>query len=185
MLSIRHSAWWTGIYYAFVGYVLPILLLVSVLQNAFTLAALVKMHHGIGRKTRSLFMALAVVDLFNLFLWYGVQGIADHGLYYLTSGNFYLRAVSEEDVFCKSVRGLSYFGLYCSNWLYVLVNVDRLLAVVTLHRAYRSRAGRCLQFLISSILIGGLVTGGYVAFIYRIRITHTTIRGVCTYFNSN
>lgn len=176
------SSWWKSLHHAFVGYGLPVVLVVSTLQNSFTLVALIGMRRGIGRTTRTLFMALAVADLFNLVVWYGLQGVADYGIHYLTHGEFYLRAISQNEIVCKSVRGLGYFGLYCSNWLYVLVNADRLFAVLTPHRACRYRTRRCLLFSIVPLFIGGLLTGGLCAFLYHVKHS-TAFRGLFLILN--
>ena len=96
------------------------------------------------------------------------SGFADFGLNYLTNGTFYLRALNESDFVCKPLRGLGYFGLHCSHWLYVLVNADRLLAVLMPHRSQRSRKRRCLMLLAGLLLISGILTGGFSAFMYRV-----------------
>lgn len=163
------SKWWTNLHLGFMGYAVPVLLVASALQNAFTLAALVGMHKGIRRKTRALFIALAVTDLYNLLVWYGVGAFADYGLRYLTHGAFYFRAFSENETVCKLFRGLGYFGIYCSHWLYVLVNADRLLAVVTPHRVQRYNISRYLLLMISLFVVGGIITAGSTAFIYRVK----------------
>lgn len=169
-------AWWSSLHHAFVGYVLPVLLLVSTLQNLFTLAALCGTRQGIGRTTRALFMALAITELYNLLMWYGLQGIADYGLHYLTHGNFYFRAISQNNIVCKTLRALGYFGVYCSHWLYVLVNIDRLLAVLTPQRTNFYRSHRCLLMLIVLLLIGGLLNGIFIALLYHVKYS-TFFRG--------
>ena len=162
------SELWANFHYIFVSYLLPVVLIIGILQNSFTLAALIGVHKGIGRTTRALITALALADIFNLILWYGLSGFADFGLNYLTNGTFYLRALYESDFVCKPLRGLGYFGLHCSHWLYVLVNADRLLAVLMPHRSQRSRKRRCLMLLAGLLLISGILTGGFSAFMYRV-----------------
>ena len=161
--------WWMISHYAFAAYVLPAVLLTSVLENAFTLVSLLTMRQGIGRITHALFIALAVADLFNLFVWYGLIIFADYGLRHLTGGAFSLSAVNKYDAVCKPLRGFGFFANHCSHWLYVLVNAERLFAVLTPHRAHHWRTKRCLLLPIGAVIFAGLFAGGFSAKMYRVK----------------
>ena len=161
--------WWAQSHNVFITHVLPAVLVVSTMENLFTLATLLIMRHSIERTTRALFIAIAVIDLFNLFLWYGVSMFGDHGLRSLTSGAFYLRFLTEIDAVCKSVRALNYLGLFCSNWLYVLVNIDRVVAVIEPHRSQRCITPSRLLMLFCSVLACGLLCAVFSVIMYRVK----------------
>ena len=163
------SQWWTNIHFVFLGYIVPVVLVVSALQNGFTLVALFRMNKGMWYTTRALFMALAVADLFYLLIWYGVEGFADFGLHYITNGELYLHIVNESDAVCKPLRGFGFFWLHCSHWLYVLVNADRLLAVLTPHHAHRYRTRLCIVLSGGPLIALGLITAGFSSLVYRVK----------------
>ena len=163
------SQWWSNLHYTFLGYIVPVVLVFSALQNGFTLVVLLRMNKGMWYTTRGLFMALAVADLFNLLTHYGLEGFADFGLHYLTHGAFYLRCVNESDTVCKPLRGFGYFWLHCSHWLYVLVNADRLLAVLTPHHAHRYRMKLCIVLSGGPLIALGLITAGFSSLVYRVK----------------
>ena len=161
--------WWINSHFAFAAYVLPAVLIASALENAFTLAALLSMRQGIGRTTRTLFMVLGIADLLNLLAWYSMAVFGEHGLRYLTHGEFYFRAINERDVACKTVRSIGFLTTHCSHWLYVLVNAERLLAVLLPHRSTRFRKPSCLFLPIGMVLIGGLLCAGFSAIMYNVK----------------
>lgn len=161
--------WWANSHYAFAAYVLPAVIVISALENAFTLVALLTMRHGIGRITHALFVGLAVADLFDLFTWYGLTIFADYGLRYLTGGAISLSAVNQYDAVCKSLRGVGFFANHCSHWLYVLVNAERVFAVLSPHRAHRWRTKRCLILPIGAVIVSGLLTGAFSAKMYSVK----------------
>ena len=167
--NVTASQWWTNLHYAFLGYIIPVVLVFSTLQNGFTLVALLRMNKSMSYTTRVLFMALAVADLFNLLIHYGLEGFADFGLHYLTNGAFYFRIVNESDVVCKPLRGLGYFWLHCSHWLYVLVNADRLLAVLTPHHAHRYRSKLCIVLMGGPLIALGLIITVFSYLVYEVK----------------
>lgn len=114
-------------------------------------------------------MALAVADLFSLLIFYGLEGFADFGLQYLTQGAFYLRIVNESNAICKTLRGFGYFWLHCSHWLYVLVNADRLLAVVIPHHANRFRKKLCMVLSAGPLSALGLIIAIFSSIVYRVK----------------
>lgn len=167
---------WTNVHYKYVSYVLPVVLIVGILQNSFTMAALIRVHKGIELTTRLLLMALAATDISNLLVWYGLEGFADFGLNYMTNGSFYFRAVYESDFVCKPLRGLGYFGLHCSHWLYVLVNADRLLVVLMPYRSHRYYRERFLLLLSGILMAIGLITTGFSTLMYSVK--HSTVSAI-------
>ena len=150
-------------HFPLLDYVVPVVVVASTLQNLFTIVTLFGMHRGIGRTTRALFMALAITDLFNMLIWYGPAAFANYGLRFLTSGTFYIPDLSHYEVFCKLLPALGYFGLFCSHWLYVLVNADRLIAVLRPHRSQRIRIRQRLQLPIGLLIFVGFLTAGLTA----------------------
>lgn len=171
--SENFSILWINFHQAFVSYVVPLVLVASTLQNLFTIATLIGMNKGIARTTRAILMTLAIADLFNMLVWYGVSLFANYGLYYLTRGTFYSRDIFSNEIACKLVPALGYFGLYCSHWLYVLVNADRAIAVLKPHRSQRSRIRQRLQAPIGIIVFFGLLTAGLVALLNQVNPSAT------------
>ena len=161
--AVTPSKLWPTFHFPLLDYVVPVVVVASTLQNLFTIVTLFGMHRGIGRTTRALFMALAITDLLNLLIWYGTAAFANYGLRLLTSGTFYIRDLFQYEVFCKSLPALGYFGLFCSHWLYVLVNGDRLIAVLRPHRSQRVRIRKRLQLPICLLVFLGLLTAGLTA----------------------
>lgn len=145
------------------SYVVLVVLMASTFQNMFTLATLLGMRKGIGRTTRSLFIALALTDLYNMFVWYGVAAFAKYGLYFLTGGSFYFLDISHNIIACKSLPAMGYLGIFCSHWLYVFVNVDRLVAVLRPHRSQRSRIQQRIRKIVVLLLFISLLTSGLTA----------------------
>lgn len=117
MLNSSSALEWMNRHCAFAAYVLPVVLLISVLKNAFTLVALLTMLRGIGRITHAFFIAFAFADVFDLFVWYGLIIFAHYNLRYFTGGAIFLSAVNKYDAFCKPLRGFFYFTNHCSHWL--------------------------------------------------------------------
>lgn len=149
---------WTSFDLDFVKYMVPVVVVVSTLQNMFAIATFFGMNKGIGHKTRTLFMALAITDLFNILVWYGVAAFANHGLYNLSEGTFYFNDIFQNEIACKLLPALGHFGLFCSHWLYVFVNADRVIAVLRPHRSQRSRIRHRLRLAIGFLIFVGLLT---------------------------
>ena len=164
--AISSPDWWINSHYAFAAYVLPFVLVACVLQNAFTLAALFSIRHGIGSTTRAIFIALAVANMLNLLAWYTIAVFGNHGLRYLTHSQFYFRALI---VACKTMRAIGFFASHCSHWLYVLLNSERLFAMLVPHRASRFRKSNCLLLPFGVTFVSGLVCAGFCAFMYNVR----------------
>lgn len=154
---------WKSFNLEFVGYVVSVVLVMCTLQNMFAIATFFGMHKGIGHTTRSLFMALAFTDLFNILIWYGVAAFANYGLNYLSGGAFYYSDIFQNEIACKLLPSLGHFGLFCSHWLYVLVNADRVIAVLRPHRSQRCRIRHRLRPAIGLLIFVGLLTAGLTA----------------------
>ena len=167
--AISSPDWWINSHYAFAAYVLPLGLMASGLHNAFTLAALFSKRHGIGSTTRAIFIALAIANLLNLLAWYTIAVFGNHGLRYLTHSQFYFRAINESVVACKTIRAIGFFASHCSHWLYVLLNSERLVAMLVPHRARRFRSSKCLVLPFGVTLVSGLVCAGFCAFMYNVK----------------
>ena len=169
LLESASAFWWEKSHYAFSAYVLPGILVVSLLENTFALTVLILMRKGIGQRTRALFIALTVSDIFNLFVWYGLTLFADYGLRHLTGGTIYLSSVNQNVAFCKALRAIGFFTNHCSDWLYVLVNSERLLSVLTPHRAHNRRSKSCLLMPIGGVIFAGIFIAGFSAFMYSVK----------------
>lgn len=146
---------------------MPPILLVDFLENGFTMVILLSLRTGagMGRTTRFLFIALTVSDILNLVFHYGLNMFGTYGLRTLTGGRLSLsfEVGSGGDMACRASRTASFFTLHCLNWMYVLINVQRLVAVSYPHGARRffsvRRAGFVLLFIAALGAACGLTFG--------------------------
>ena len=125
----------------FAAYLMPPILLVGFLENGFTMVILLSLRagNGMGHTTRFLFIALTISDLLNLVFHYGLNMFGTYGLKTLTSGSFSLsfNIGPTGNIACRALRTVSFCTLHCLNWIYVLINVQRIMAVRCPHRARR------------------------------------------------
>ena len=148
---------WGNFHLTFVGYVLPVVMFASFLENLFSLVILIVLKFGIGRTTKLLFILLTIADIGNLTLFYGLNYLATHSLKVLTNGRFCLTSVLENYFACKLVRGLAFFAMHNLNWLYVLINAERLVAVCFPHCSkYLFSVRKSKLYVLFVVAIGAL-----------------------------
>lgn len=174
---------WGNIHLKFVGYVLPFVIFAAFLENLFSLVILIILKSGIGKTTKFLFILITIADIGNLTCFYGLNYIAIHSLNVLTGGRFYLSSVLENYIVCKSVRGVAFFTMHNLNWLYVLINAERLVAVCFPHQAKRLFSIQKCTLYVFLILVIGSICSLYFGFMYTVQpniaaicVTDTRIR---------
>ena len=142
-------------HHLFAAYLMPPIILVSFLENGFTMIILLSLRagNGMGHTTRFLFIALTISDILNLVFHYGLNMFGTYGLKTLTSGWFSLsfNIGPAGNIACRALRTVSFCTLHCLNWIYVIINVQRLMAVRCPHRSHNNlstcNAGLILFFV--------------------------------------
>ena len=127
--NILNWSSWESIVEIFILYFLTAILTISYFENGLTLLVLIRLHSGTVKTTKLLFIILTISKLFNLTLFYALNYHAIYGLRGLTGGRFYLRLEPISVLICQIVHGAGYFTHILVNWLYVLIDVKRLLAM--------------------------------------------------------
>ena len=163
------SSIYTQGYLLFSSYGMLVILPLSLLQKFFTLLVLFRMRKGIAKTTRLPFIMLSISDIFSLFLFFGVSIFGDYGLAYLSSGQLYVDIVNTNMVACKLLRSIGHFGIYFLNWIYFLMNVDRLLAIRTNHNLKHSSNVRNVMISIIIIFVLGIANSSFTAYVYRVQ----------------
>ena len=146
-----------NIHHLFAAYMMPPIIVIGFLENCFTLAILLglRVGNGMGHTTRFLFVALTISDMLNLVVHYGLNLFGGYGLRTLTNGSLSLNFSigPAGNIACRAVRTASFFTLHCQNWMYVLINVQRLIAISCPHSARRflnTRNAGLILFLMSA-----------------------------------
>ena len=115
------------------AYGLPISIILQETEAVITFYVFYSLRSGLGQSTKLLFIALTSFDILASILWYGLNIFGDYGIGLLTT-NAFKSIPTFNIVVCKSFRGTGFFSLYCLNWIYVVMNIERLLAIVKPHR---------------------------------------------------
>ena len=174
-----------NIHLSLAGYVLPAVMLASFFENLFSLIILLNLKSGIGRNTKFLFILLTLADIANLTCFYGLNYLAIDSLKFLTDGRFYLRLVLENDIACKSARGMAFFTMHTLNWFYVLINVERLFAVCFPHSARQLFNKQNSAAYVLVVITIGAIFSFYFASLYSVQTEKVILTCMTNKVNHN
>lgn len=163
------SSIFKDLYLFLCSYGLAFILPISLFQNLFALITLFRIRKGIGNTTRILFVMLSISDILNLLFYYGLGIFADYGIGYLTANRISIDFVNTNAIACKITRAGSHFVIFFLNWNYLLVNVERLVAVRMPQQAKHWCTTRNITLPISFIFLLGLFCSAPTAYVYRVK----------------
>ena len=84
----------------------------------------------LGSTPRFLYTVLAIANLGTIVFTYLTSTFAEYGLFFVTGGRTYLNAVDTTVWGCKLMRASNLFSPHVLNWTYLILNLERLYAVL-------------------------------------------------------
>lgn len=150
------------------AYGLPFIIILGEIEAAFTFWIFYSLRSGIGRTTKILFISLTCFDILASVLFYGLNIFGDLGIGLLFS-NSSIIITTFNNILCKSIRGTGFFALHCLNWIYVLINFERLLAIINPNLKKILFSVKFLKVYIYLLIIIGILSSIYTSYLYELR----------------
>lgn len=166
------------------AYGVPIIILIGELEAIFTFCVFYSLRSGIGKTTKLLFITLTSFDITATILFYGLNIFGDLGIGLLIS-NSLISLPSVNNVLCKSIRGTGFFALHCLNWIYVLINIERLVAIKNPHLKNSVLSVKMLKIYNFLLIMIGVISGIFTANLYQLRSVFSFRRFDCSVNTSN
>ena len=126
---------WGNFDYISLAYLVPVNCVIGFCENLIILYVLYHMKTGVGESSRMYYALLAIFNFSNLLVLHLTNGFITNGLHFATQGKFYLSEPIYNLWFCKI-----YINLYIPvdvlvMWTYVLLNIERTVAISSPLRA--------------------------------------------------
>lgn len=149
------------------AYALPISIVMNCFSTISSFYIFATLRSGIGAATKFLYISLTAIDLTANILYYGLNIFGDFGVSYLTTRNKDSYKITTFNNFtCKTLRGLGYFALHSLNWIYVLINLERIIAVRFPLIRKKLFSLNKTKILIGFLLIFGIFSGLFAQHVY-------------------
>lgn len=172
---------WGLVHYITNSYVLLMICVLAIIENLAIVVVISIIPSGVAKTARLYYLTLSYCEIGNMF-YYLLNVWSETGLKYLTQGNTFLPVVETNPVACKALRGFTVFFPHVINWTYLLLNVERLVAIAYPLRA-RSRFNVHQNvFYIAILVVVGLLIYAFNAYVMTISYTPMLLGGPNTCF---
>ena len=123
------EAEWGNFEYVVLAYLVPVNCVIGFCENLIILYVLYHMKTGVGESSRMYYALLAIFNFSILLVMHLTNGFITNGLHFATQGKFYLSEPIHNLWFCKIYINLYIFVDVLVMWTYVLLNIDRTVAI--------------------------------------------------------
>ena len=159
---------WGNFHYISISYVLPVICVFAFAENLAILAMFARLRTGIGRSARVYYTLLAVFNFFNVLTLHFINTWTTMGLQYATQYRFYFSAANYVLWVCKIVRSESVTFSVLVNWTYVLLNVERVVAIAFPLRAKATFTVRRNLMYVGVVAACGVIMWGYYVYLMQV-----------------
>ena len=166
-------------HYYFAGLVLPLVALAGIVENALVLFVLLRLTGVLGASTRFYCLAIAASQIGSLLFTHLANNFLENGVEFLLRGDQISFAALSRWT-CKGLRAMNSFFPHLLNWTYFLLNLERLVSVLSPFRRRAFFSLRLAQLYWTFVLIAGLGVSTFAAFGYQVEFSRTRNNTACT-----
>ena len=159
---------WGNFHYISISYVLPVIYVLAFAENLAILAVLARLRTGIGHSARVYYSLLALFNFLSVLTLHFINSWTTMGLQFATQYRFYFSAANYVLWVCKLVRSESVAFSVLVNWTYVLLNIERVVAIAFPLRAKATFTVRRNLMYICVVGVCGAFMWGYYVYLMQV-----------------
>lgn len=128
--SLQEKAW-HYFHYISISYMMPIASLLGLIENITIICVLYRLKSGIGQTVKTYYMLLSIFSIGNIITLHILNIWVSTGLKFLTQKKFYLSILDENIWVCRVYYNLFIPFAFLIDWIYVLLNIERVFAIAS------------------------------------------------------
>ena len=171
-----------NVHYYFAGLVLPLVAIAGIVANVLVFFVLLRLTGALGASTRFYCLAIAASQVGSLLFTHLANNFFENGveflLFCLHRQAFSFATISQWT--CKGLRAVNSFFPHLLNWTYFLLNLERLVSVLSPFRGRAFFSLRLAQLYWTFVLAAGVGVSTFAAVSYHVEFSQTHNNTACT-----